>query len=228
MGGSITIERRFLDSLVLDFTGLYKSEDIQVEGGGMLSSGNVPGTGDGEYVGIGLAGGYDTRDNTNAPGAGNLARYEHIRYDKDIGSDLDFSIQTWDLRHYQTISGDSVLAFAAHMRNARGEIPFRYLSSPDGTLILRGIENGRYRDKNLLAFQSEYRFPIKWKFSGAAFVEVAQVAGELKDMEAGDFKYSLGGGLRYALNPEQRFNIRLDIGWVDDGIGVIVNIREAF
>ena len=36
------------------------------------------------------------------------------------------------------------------------------------------------------------------------------------------------GGLRYALNSEQRFNIRLDIAWVDDGIGVVVNIREAF
>ncbi len=35
-------------------------------------------------------------------------------------------------------------------------------------------------------------------------------------------------GLRYTLNPEQRFNLRADIGWVDDGIGVIVNIREAF
>ena len=42
------------------------------------------------------------------------------------------------------------------------------------------------------------------------------------------WKYSVGGGLRYALNPAERFNIRLDLSWVDSGFGVVLNIREAF
>jgi len=227
---SLTLQRRLFKSMTIDFIGMFQEIDMEIETGGMLDSDNILGHEDGKYVGGGVAVGYDTRDNTNSPRKGALVRYEYIQYNSNIGSELDFNIQTWDLRYYHKISvvKDSVLAVAAKIRDTQGDVPFQQLSSPDGTNILRGIEKGRYRDKDMLAFQSEYRFPIKGKFSGAAFTEIAQVANDLSDLDIGSFKTSFGGGIRYALNPEQRFNIRGDIAWVDDGIGVIVNIRAAF
>jgi len=227
---NLTLERRYFDSVILDLVGRYENTDMDIVAGGILDSGNIPGAEDGEYIGAGLAFGYDTRDNTNAPARGLLARYEYITYDDEIGSSLDFDIQTLDLRYYTktAIVENSVVALAAQMKSTRGDVPFRYLSSPDGTYILRGIENGRYKDKQMASLQAEFRFPIYAKFSGTFFAEFAQVADDFGDMEIDETKTSIGSGIRYALNPEQRFNIRADIAWVDDGIGVIINIREAF
>ena len=228
--GSIALERRFLDSFVFDLLGLYQQHEMDIKPGGMLTTGNVLGSTDGTYLGLGLETGYDTRDNTNSPTEGIMARYRYVRYDKSIGSDLNFTLQTVDLRYYQKsgLVKDSVLALAANVRHARGDVPFRDLSSPDGTMILRGIENGRYKDKDMVAIQSEFRFPIYGKFSGTIFAEAAQVAPAFGDMAVGDFKPSIGSGFRYALNPDQRFNLRADVSWVDKGIGVIINVREAF
>ena len=227
---NLNLERRFFDSLFVEFISRYENTEVDTVPGGLLETGNVLGSLDDEYVGVGLALGYDTRDNTNAPAKGLLSRYEHVSYDESIGSSLDFEIQTFDLRHYQPgpIIENSVLALATQIKSASGDVPFRYLPSPDGTKLLRGIENGRYRDKEMAALQAEYRFPVTGKFAGTVFAEFAQVAADFSDMELDETKSSIGCGVRYALNPEQRFNIRADIGWVDDGVGLIINIREAF
>jgi outer membrane protein assembly factor BamA len=224
------LQRRFSDSFTVDLIGNFQDINMEVETGGMLETHNIAGHEDGQYIGMGVAVGYDTRDNINSPRTGNLARYEYLQYNSDFGSDLDFSIQTLDLRHYHKIPliKDSVLAMATKIRQTQGTVPFQELSSPDGTYVLRAIENGRYRDKDMLALQLEYRFPVKWKFSSAVFAEAAQVANDLTDIEIDSFKTSFGAGIRYALNAKQRFNLRADLAWVDEGIGFVINVRSAF
>jgi len=228
LGATATIEMKVFDSLILGLLGSYTSEDITTETGGMLQTENVVGATDVDYGGLGIRVGYDTRDNTNAPHTGALAVYESTWFDGNFSSDHNFNIQSLDIRYFTEISKDNILAFSTQMKDSHGQVPFRVLSSPDGTMLLRGIENGRYRDKILLGFQSEYRFPVSKKFTGTAFAEAAQVASEYSDIEISSFKTSLGAGIRYALNPKQRFNIRADIAWVDDGVGVIINVKEAF
>ena len=229
-GANLILEGRYFDSFIVNVGGRYEHVDMEVEEGGMLASGTVHGADDGEYVCGGIALGYDTRDNTNSPTRGSLARYEYLAYDEDIGSSLDFSVQTLDLRYYQSVPmvQGSVLAFAAQVKSSSGDVPFRYLPTPDGTNILRGIENGRYKDHQMVSLQSEFRFPLWKRLSGTVFAEFAQVADEFGDMELGETKTSIGSGIRYALNSEQRFNVRADLSWVDGGPGMIINIREAF
>jgi outer membrane protein assembly factor BamA len=228
--GSLTLERRFNDTLVLDILGVYDKSRTTLQSGGLLATGHVPGSTDGTYNGMGVEGGYDTRDNTNSPTEGVVARYRYVNYTTGLGSDLAFSQQNWDFRYFQktTWVKDSVMALAATVRRSYGDVPFRYLSSPDGTLILRGIENGRYRDNDMLALQSELRAPIYGRFSGTVFAEAAKVAPTLGAMGSSRIITSVGVGFRYALNPSQRFNIRGDIAWVDHGIKPIINVREAF
>lgn len=228
--GSLTLEKRFNDAFVLDLLGLYDNNHMTVKSGGVLETGRISGSNDGTYNGLGVEGGYDTRDNTNAPHEGVVARYRYIKYATGLGSDLDFSLQNWDFRYFQETEWikDSVVALAATVRRSNGEVPFRYLSSPDGILILRGIEKGRYRDKDMVALQSEYRVPIHGKFSGTVFAEAAKVAPRLGDMGVNRFITSAGVGFRYALNSSQRFNVRGDVAWVDNGMAMIINVREAF
>jgi len=228
--GSLTLERRFGDAIVLDIIGVYDKSRITLQSGGTLQAGHVLGAADSTLNGMGVEGGYDTRDNTNAPTEGVVAKYRYLNYNTGLGSDLAFSQQNWDFRYFTKTDWikESVMAFSGTVRRAYGDVPFRYLSSPDGTLILRGIENGRYRDNDMLALQSELRVPIQGRFSGTIFAEAGKVAHTLGDVGASHFISSVGVGFRYALNPDQRFNVRGDVAWVDHGIGVIINVREAF
>ncbi|MGD8836353.1 MAG: BamA/TamA family outer membrane protein, partial [Desulfobacteraceae bacterium] len=228
IGASFTIERKFYDQFVAGLIGTYASEEMTTEAGGMLQRDNIAGSSDFEYAGLGIRAGYDTRDNTNAPNSGALATFESMWFDENLGSDFDFDMQSLDLRYFVPVREDQVLAFSIQMKESHGDVPFRLLPSPDGTMLLRGIENGRYRDRTLLGLQSGYRFPVWKRFSGALFAEAAQVANDVSDIEFSSFKTSIGLGIRYALNPEQRFNIRADIAWVDGGFGAVINVREAF
>ncbi len=224
----ISFERYFLDNFSIGPAFSYEKESMNVRPGGVFSTSEIKGSENGTYSGIGFSMGYDTRDNFNSPLRGDFLRYKYLNYNNAFGSDYDFRVQSIDLRHYFQTSKDTTLALAAHSRFSRGDVPFLYLSTPDGTDILRGIEKGRYLDRDLLALQSEFRFPIKQKFSGAVFYELAQVASDLEKMQIKDFKSSVGAGIRYALNQEEKFNLRFDFSWVDNGPGLIVNIREAF
>jgi hypothetical protein len=111
---------------------------------------------------------------------------------------------------------------------ARAQIPFRELNSPDGGSLLRGIEFGRYRDRDMAGLQAEYRFPIAGRWGAVLFAETAQVAHAIDQPTIDGWKYSLGGGIRFALNPGERFNMRLDLSFVDGGMGFTLNFRDAF
>jgi outer membrane protein assembly factor BamA len=228
IGFKLSLDRLFPSGFTLGPVFNIRWNNIEPEQGGKMEADAPEGIGRGFYSGAGIAAGYDSRDNTNAPHAGNLIRYEYVHYIMELGSDLDFDVHQFDLSHYFPTSERTTFAVAGQVRISRGHIPFRLLSRPDGIRLLRGIESRRYLDRDLFALQSEFRYPIKGKFSGTVFAEVAQVASDINDINFDNFKSSIGGGLRYTLNPEQRLNFRIDLAWVDDKIGFIANVREAF
>jgi len=228
IGFKLSLDRLFSNGFTLGPVFNFRWSEIEPEQGGKMEADAPEGIDSELYSGAGMAAGYDSRDNTNAPHTGDFVRYEYLHYIAELGSDLVFDVHQFDLRHYFPTSEKTTFAVAGQVRISRGDVPFRFLSKPDGINILRGIESRRYIDRDLLALQSEFRFPIKDKFSGTVFAEVAQVASDINDIAIDNFKSSIGAGLRYSLNPEQRLNFRIDLALVDDKIGFVANVREAF
>jgi hypothetical protein len=70
----------------------------------------------------------------------------------------------------------------------------------------------------MLVLQGEYRMPLWRRLGAAAF-------GGLGQLGLNRFKYSVGWGLRYNINPKERLNLRLDLGFTS---GTCVTIGEAF
>ncbi len=153
IGASLVLEMKLFDSLIMGLVGSFASEDMTTKAGGMLQTGNVPGAGDADYGGLGIRFGYDTRDNTNAPHAGALVAYESVWFDEDFGSDYDFDIQSLDIRHFTLIKEDKVLALSAQFQDSHGQVPFRYLPTPDGTKLLRKQPRWR-RASPILKYQN--------------------------------------------------------------------------
>jgi outer membrane protein assembly factor BamA len=80
-----------------------------------------------------------------------------------------------------------------------------------GNDVLRGYYKGRYRDKNLIAAQLEYRFPIyKW-FKGSMFCSAGDVSNEIDEINLREVKLSYGFGLRARVNPAN-VHLRFDVG----------------
>ncbi|MBW2005193.1 MAG: hypothetical protein JRI72_11410 [Deltaproteobacteria bacterium] len=83
-------------------------------------------------------------------------------------------------------------------------------------------------DNNVIAFKTEYRMPLYWRFGFAAFTGFGQVTNKIENIEFGEFKPSGGLALRIALIPEQRVNLRIDIGMGKDDSSFDISIMEAF
>jgi hypothetical protein len=210
----------------------FRIEDIRIsdiDEYGLLASADVLGAGGGFDFAFGIAGSYDTRDSTLYPRRGSSLQYWTLVSDPVFGSDFRMSRTLLDLRHYIPFGPkDHVLAIQGVGRFTSGDVPFFALGRLGGEKLLRGHFNGRYRDKQLLAAQAEYRFPIVWRLGMVAFAGVGEVAEKLKDLDVRQTRFGLGGGLRLNVSKRERINLRTDFGWGGDEHDFYVNVGEAF
>ena len=94
---------------------------------------------------------------------------------------------------------------------------------------MRGYYFGRYRDRNMIAFQTEYRFPLFWRLGGVGFVGFGDVASDMTEFKMNQFKYNVGFGLRFMFDRQEKINARLDFGLCEGGSsGIYAMVVEAF
>jgi hypothetical protein len=90
----------------------------------------------------------------------------------------------------------------------------------DGTdATLRGFRNLRFRDRNLLLLQAEYRVPIWGPFDASVFADAGKVTRERDDLDLSDLKHDFGFSL--SLMKEATTALRIDLG-MGGGEGVRV------
>lgn len=206
----------------------YRYEIVQEEKDGLLDSGTIPGSKGGLASGGGVVLTWDNRDNTFYTRRGQYYRALAVFYGKTLGSDFSFSHYNLDARYFIPILDRHALAFQALVDFNIGEAPFTLLSELGGSNMLRGIYGGRFRDKSLAAFQTEYRFPIWWRFLGAAFIGAGDTAESLNLLNIPDFKIAGGGGLRVLLSRAEKITLRFDVGVGREGPGYYFLFSEAF
>ena len=109
-----------------------------------------------------------------------------------------------------------------------GEAPFQIMSFLGGMNFMRGYYMGRFRDNNAIILQGEYRADIWWRFGAVAFASVGEVAHKIDHFKLSDFKVTYGLGIRFAIDPKERLNFRLDFAWAEDSTGFYFTVVEAF
>src|SRR5690606_30472496 len=77
-------------------------------------------------------------------------------------------------------------------------------------MMMRGYYTGRYRDRSLLAAQTELRYRFHPRVGVAAFVGAGSTYND--GLNSARFLPSVGGGLRYFFDLEHNSSIRLDYG----------------
>jgi outer membrane protein assembly factor BamA len=207
---------------------LGRSRLVEIDEGGLLASGTIPGSDGGISSGTGLYINWDSRDNIYFPSSGSFHQAYVIMFRRAFGGDYHFNRYVLDLRKYFTFLASHVLAVQGYFSFISGDPPFQMMSLMGGQNNMRGYWTGRFRDKNLITVQAEYRIPLVKRIGVVGFAGLGNVASRLSHFGHSDLKYSLGFGLRYAFNPKEKLNIRLDIGFTKEGSGFYITATEAF
>ncbi len=90
------------------------------------------------------------------------------------------------------------------------EAPFYLLPELGNDEMMRGYYNGRYRDKNMVAGQTELRYRLSDRIGLAAFVGTGTVFRD--SFSFNQLKPNYGGGLRYFFDTEKGLTMRVDYG----------------
>jgi hypothetical protein len=179
---------------------------------------------------------FDSRHNQiNADNGG----YASISYRPNftfLGSDANWQSLVFDLRKYFRWPGSTrnVLALWSYdWFTTGGNPPYLLLPSTGWDPYSntgRGYIQGRFRSKNMLYLESEYRFNVlsNGLLGGVVFANAQSFTEE----GSGRFEYIAPGyglGLRISLNKFSRTNLCLDYGWGAHGSGgFFVNLGEVF
>lgn len=222
-------ERRIAPGIYLGVAGdVAEGRLVEVEAGGALASGAIRGSEGGRVAGLGMMLTYDTRDNVVAAERGWYARLGARRYATLLGSEYDFTSLRLDVRRYDTFAGRHVIATQASWSAATGDVPFDRLPKLGGQNLLRGYFEGRYRDREYIAAQAEYRTPTWRRLGLAAFAGAGEVAPRLGALTFDGLHAAAGGGLRVLLSRQERLALRLDFGAGSGTSGMYVTVGEAF
>ncbi|SDY49043.1 BamA/TamA family outer membrane protein [Hymenobacter psychrophilus] len=190
--------------------------------------------------GVGPALLYDSRDNVLATYQGNFVDAHVLFAGKGLGSDYNFTRYMVDARHFNPLFGsnNTILALQFLGQYHTGDVPFREWGGMGATLggslynnayLMRGIYEGRYRDRQFTTAQAEIRQKLFWRIDGAVFGAVGQVAPNIDEYSFDRMRYAGGAGIRFRFNRRDRLNIRLDYGVGSGGnSGIIFAVGEAF
>lgn len=156
---------------------------------------------------------------------------------KSLGSEYNFNRYSLDARKFYALDEDGKQVIALQGRGVfeTGTVPFRELAWFGGHRNMRGFYEGRYRDKNMVLAQAEYRLHFAKRHGVVLFGSAGQVAAKVSDFGFKENHYSTGIGYRFMLNTKERINIRVDYalsgtyGFLKGGAsGLYFAIGESF
>jgi outer membrane protein assembly factor BamA len=167
----------------------------------------------------------DTRNNLLTPTSG-IYYYLNSTYHFSKSNYLKF---TADLRYYKTWKDKFTLANRLINDLNTNHPPFYDHALLGGDKFVRGYYLGRYRDKNLSSFQSEFRFPAFWKIYLAAFGGLSNIYSAPKTFSLTKTKTNYGFGIRFLVDKTENTFLRLDyaIGQ-DQNDGFYISFGESF
>ena len=180
---------------------------------------------------------FDSRRNPINPEKGNYASITYRPNFTFLGSDNNWQSLLFDLRKYITFPAGThnVLAIWNYdwFTVGGGKPPYLLLPSTGWDAYsntARGYIQGRFRSRNMLYLESEYRFGLTTNglLGGVVFAN----AQSFSEPNSGHYEYitpGYGAGLRISLNKFSRTNLCIDYGWGIHGSGgFFVNLGEVF
>ncbi len=178
---------------------------------------------------------YDNRKNSLNPSNGFYLNVIYRDNLTGLGSGANWQSFQLDLRRYIRLSSNSnnVLAFWSIVGFSNGNVPYLDLPASGSDMYNnsgRGYAVGRFRGRDMLYLESEYRFGITGNgLLGAVIFANGQSFTGLQNNTFQKIAPAAGTGLRIKINKHSNANICIDYGVGTGGShGFFVNLGEVF
>jgi hypothetical protein len=201
---------------------------VDRRGNPLLQDSTLPGFDGGLLSGVGALMVWDSRDHVFFPTRGMFHQVRSTLFPPFLGSAFGFTSHEIDLRWYFPLRTDMLVAVQTYGAFTTGDVPFYRLPALGGENRMRGYYLGRYRDKDFVAVQVEYRGYVWGRFGVVAFAGAGQVMPRVADFRFGQLHYSGGAGIRFKFNEAEKVNLRVDMGFGQGTSGLYFGIEEAF
>ncbi|HKY34941.1 MAG TPA: hypothetical protein VJN18_03275 [Polyangiaceae bacterium] len=212
----------------------FSVQKNDVPSGGVMEGAGLTSLRGHTSAGPGLSIALDSRDIAYAATRGvYVGATAHYLFGLNSRTNGFFDYELFARGYLSSDSTHNVLALATELHGVSGDPPFSLMPTSDGTTVLRGIKRARYYDFRLVTAQAEYRRYLGYlgptgPWGVTLFAEAGHFLRSLRTFGKRDIVVSVGAGLRYLIIPKDRVAIRLDVAYVDGGLGVVLNALEAF
>ncbi len=201
---------------------------LELDPMGQLAQGTISGSEGGFLSGLGLVYQLDSRNSIFSSTEGWFSELVVFYNSRTLGSDFNYIKQQFDIRYFHPLNSNMSIALQGYAEVNTGDVPFNQLALLGGTKKLRGYYEGRYRDNHFLMLQSELRYALFWRFHGVFFFGAGVVADKFSTFNVSNIRPSIGTGLRFALNEQERIFLRLDYAIGYNSSGFYLTVGEAF
>lgn len=237
---SLTLGQKFLfqvrDNIYLGGQAVYKNVQYSPNndaGADFLFDNGIV---DEESVGVGVSGSYDTRENKYYPSDAYWVDVDAEVFPSEFGADDTYSLLTINARYYKAgFAAGDVWATQLFGKFASRKTPDSSLPTLSGKSLLRGYPAGQFKARNLIGFQTEYRYQIVNKpFRLIGFAGVAELSGgsfgqDGRERDDDGTYWAAGVGGRYAIQARTGVDLRLDLVTTsEDEQAVYLALNQAF
>ncbi len=187
----------------------------------------------GVVSGAGLVAQLDSRNSTATPMRGHYLLVDLLRFGSWSGSDFAYNAAALDARAYLPVRGGrDVIALALYGQWNGARVPIQSMAMLGGITsqdLMRGVYLGRFRDRNELVAQADYRGHLIWRFGYVCYGSAGNVYGSPGNGLFDEMKFTYGAGLRFNINRADPLNIRVDYTLTSFGSrGLSLGAAEAF
>jgi hypothetical protein len=178
---------------------------------------------------------FATLDTRDQPGNARAGSYLGLLWRRHTDLDLDrFNFHQVDLDAQQFLpifDKKRVVALRVQLLTTTAgddqEVPFYFRPTLGGSTSLRSVSDYRFRDRNVLAMNIEYRWEAFSGLDMALFSDFGAVAPRVSELEFADIRGAYGIGLRF--NTYKAVFLRLDVaGGGSEGIRTFLKFSKAF
>ncbi len=178
--------------------------------------------------GIGAIISYDLRDNVYYPMQGILGNLKYSTYPEFLGNAYASNKIKLDYNHFFKLKNEHDVIGARFFGGlGLGDLSFNQLFVV-GNNDIRGYTQGKYRGKQIIAMQGEYRWNPFKKIGFVGFAGIATVFNSINNSDNGKLLPAVGTGFRYNVFPKNHMNVGMDIAAGIDDWGIYFKIGEAF
>lgn len=180
---------------------------------------------------IGLSILFDNRDYIYYPTKGFMLSMKPKYFATWLGGENNYADIDLRLNGYFSIAHNMVIATSVSAGFSTGDVPFSGYQSYGMRNTLRGYPNGKYRGKNMLTLQAEYRWRFYKRLGAVLFAGTGSIWGneEQEKFYERNWLPSAGIGARFMISRAKKINLRIDyaIG-VEGNQGIYFGMMEAF